>query len=163
MYAITASVLDYTQSVNGECRQIPTFYLDETVQGILNENQARHIAVQILNPFSREDVIVFADAAKVEPNCDKQHYAPEYTGALFNVKFRSPYYKWWGTHNEHSVYPAVKWSHSGKSLWVLFPDGNCKPVPTDILLKRCTNCDEWIRLPSGYYFPGHFCPSIRLD
>lgn len=156
MYAITATVLDYSRKVSGESREIPTFYLDEKVQGILTENQARHIAVRILNPFSREDVIVFADAVKVEAECNKTHQTPEFEGVLFNVKFRSPYYKYWGTGRD-IVYSAFKWSNSGRSLWVYFGKSGSKCVPVEILLKRCIYCDEWQRVGDGLYSPGHFC------
>ena len=51
MYAITASI-DYV--VPGEwhgTRHLPTFYLDERVQGITSEGHAEMIARDILDPF----------------------------------------------------------------------------------------------------------------
>ena len=57
MYAITAQLLtsdgDYTGS-----KQIPTFYLDERVQGIVSEEHARRIAWSILDPLNTQTFIV---------------------------------------------------------------------------------------------------------
>lgn len=47
MYAVTATV-------NG--KQIPAFYLDENVQGIVDEDQARQIAEQIITTAMYEGV-----------------------------------------------------------------------------------------------------------
>lgn len=47
MYAITAVVTDST----GVCHQLPTFFLDENVQGIVSEDHARRIAALVIrNP-----------------------------------------------------------------------------------------------------------------
>jgi len=51
MYAITATVSHYDGQYRG-LRQIPTFYLNENVQGIKNEDHARVIAIDILDPFN---------------------------------------------------------------------------------------------------------------
>jgi hypothetical protein len=55
MYAITAQVETYDTDANAitwrGSRQLPTFYLDENVQGIRDERHATRIARQILDPF----------------------------------------------------------------------------------------------------------------
>jgi len=47
MYAITATATTVSKGWSST-RQIPTFYLDDRVQGILNETQAIGIAMDIL-------------------------------------------------------------------------------------------------------------------
>lgn len=47
MYAITATVETRDREWTGS-KQIPTFYLDERVQGIVNEEHAVRIAFDIL-------------------------------------------------------------------------------------------------------------------
>lgn len=56
MYAIHATV--------GEGRQVPTFYLNGNVQGIVSEEQAADIAATIVNPFGAHNAHV--TAVKVE-------------------------------------------------------------------------------------------------
>jgi hypothetical protein len=59
MYAIAAKIVRDTK--DGQVsRDIPTFYLDENVQGILNEDQAGLIAFRILDPFDLFEVHVQA-------------------------------------------------------------------------------------------------------
>jgi hypothetical protein len=65
MYAITAQVLTYDTDANAitwrGSRQIPTFYLDETVQGITDERHATRIAREIIDPFRVLNVRVTAE------------------------------------------------------------------------------------------------------
>lgn len=44
MYAVTATVETEGKGGYSGVRQIPTFYLDESVQGILTEDQAKNVA-----------------------------------------------------------------------------------------------------------------------
>lgn len=64
MWQITAQV-ERTVTVNGapwsSSRQLPTFYLDGTVQGITSAEHAERIAQSVLNPFS-EPITVHAHA-----------------------------------------------------------------------------------------------------
>ncbi len=50
MYAITASI-EYTDGIWTSTRHLPTFYLDERVQGITSAGHAEMIARDILDPF----------------------------------------------------------------------------------------------------------------
>jgi hypothetical protein len=50
MYACSATIVyDDAEGWTHTC-QTPTFYLDETVQGIVNEAHAEAIAVQVVDP-----------------------------------------------------------------------------------------------------------------
>jgi hypothetical protein len=67
MYAITASITVLvntpTQFAVTSSRQIPTFYLDETVQGITSEDHAARIARTILDPWGltpERDIVITA-------------------------------------------------------------------------------------------------------
>lgn len=58
MYAITATTRRQFNQGKGdawtysiETRQVPTFYLDENVQGIVDEGHARLIASDIVDPY----------------------------------------------------------------------------------------------------------------
>lgn len=64
MYAIQASV---SIVVDGwtRTRQLPTFYLDKNVQGIVDERHAKLIAEDILNPLKNNDLAVFISATYV--------------------------------------------------------------------------------------------------
>ena len=48
MYAVTATVETEGKGGYSGVRQIPTFYLDERVQGIVSEEHARKVALDIL-------------------------------------------------------------------------------------------------------------------
>lgn len=61
MYAIHATISHKTDSGYTGSRQIPTFYLDERVQGIVDEDHAARIASDIINPLGLE-VTVHATA-----------------------------------------------------------------------------------------------------
>lgn len=50
-YAIYASIQNKTEGWIG-VKQLPMFYLDSNVQGIVDTDHARYIANCILNPFS---------------------------------------------------------------------------------------------------------------
>ena len=67
MYAITASITVLvntpTMLAVRSTRQLPTFYLDETVQGIINEYHAASIARTILDPWGitpERDIVITA-------------------------------------------------------------------------------------------------------
>lgn len=52
MYAISAHVVTRADGDGWRAtRQMPTFYLDESVQGIVSEDHARRIAKHILDPY----------------------------------------------------------------------------------------------------------------
>lgn len=55
LYAITANVSRERDGWSGS-RQIPTFYLDENVQGIMSEAGARNIAQTIIDPYNEHTV-----------------------------------------------------------------------------------------------------------
>lgn len=59
MYAVTATI---TRARSGweSTRQVPTFYLDSSVQGIVSEEHAAVIAREIIDPFDLFDVSVTA-------------------------------------------------------------------------------------------------------
>jgi hypothetical protein len=46
-------------------RQLPTFYLDSNVQGIVDGEHATHIAFDILNPTNSQDFIVYTSITAV--------------------------------------------------------------------------------------------------
>lgn len=76
MYVITATVAKKTTDTSGtewtSTRQIPTFYLDPTVQGILTEQGAIEIAKMIIDPFGEYEVNATAvnlDPKKCEEWC----------------------------------------------------------------------------------------------
>ena len=52
-YAIGATVREYRDDGWTATRQIPTFYLDANVQGIMSEDQACIIARRILDPLGQ--------------------------------------------------------------------------------------------------------------
>ncbi len=60
-YAITATV---TREGVGwqQSRQIPAFYLDSNVQGIVSEEHAQKVAMAIIDPFDTCQVFVTAVA-----------------------------------------------------------------------------------------------------
>lgn len=60
MWCIQAQILIDQEGWLGS-RQIPTFYLNENIQGILNEAGAINVATQILNPFGLLTVRVTAE------------------------------------------------------------------------------------------------------
>ena len=50
LYGITATVSRRTQLGQVITHQVPTFYLNSEVQGILNKDHAKVIAEEIVNP-----------------------------------------------------------------------------------------------------------------
>jgi hypothetical protein len=54
----------YETSTGSITRQIPTFFLDESVQGIVDKNHAIRIAKGMLNPFALPDITLHVYAAK---------------------------------------------------------------------------------------------------
>lgn len=72
MYAVTVR-LELKKDSWTSNRYMPTFYLDERVQGILNEDQAANIAIDMFEDtldatadlINNEDVQVFCTAVKV--------------------------------------------------------------------------------------------------
>jgi hypothetical protein len=72
MFAITAVIYIFEKNDDGKTgytgtRHTPIFYLDPRVQGITNEEQAKEIALEILDPDNvlRNDplksIIIYAD------------------------------------------------------------------------------------------------------
>lgn len=61
-YAITAtlSVKGTVREDWSRTRQVPTFFLDPRVQGIVSEDHAKRIALDIIDPFGQYDVSVTA-------------------------------------------------------------------------------------------------------
>ena len=57
MYAVQASVLRTWPDGSSGHIQIPTFYLDENVQGIVGEEHAKNIAREIIDPCNCINVI----------------------------------------------------------------------------------------------------------
>ena len=51
MYAVTVSVTNSPQEWS-ETKHLPTFYLDENVQGITSEDHAKTIVLDIIDPFN---------------------------------------------------------------------------------------------------------------
>lgn len=66
LYQITAQLKVRTKGMAVRMVQIPTFFLDSNIQGIMSERHCRQIAEEIINPLGRKDVEVFIDAVKVE-------------------------------------------------------------------------------------------------
>jgi len=64
MWAITATVTYYCEGWQ-TTRQVPTFYLNENVQGILTEAHAKRITHTIINPFDDPDIETSITAVKV--------------------------------------------------------------------------------------------------
>ena len=60
MYKVVATI-----SCNGGMVQIPTFFLDENIQGILSEKEAYVVARRILNPLSNPEIKMNIDIVKV--------------------------------------------------------------------------------------------------
>ena len=60
LYAITAQVHSRQGEWTGS-RQIPTFYLDSSVQGITSPDHALVIATMILDPFGQHSLSVHAE------------------------------------------------------------------------------------------------------
>jgi hypothetical protein len=50
----------------GSARQLPIFFLDSQVQGIISADHARSIAETILNPFEDPDTRIYATVRCVE-------------------------------------------------------------------------------------------------
>jgi len=61
MYQIQATLTKATEA-GFMIKQIPTFYLDPGVQGIVSADHARRIAEEMLNPFKDESVRVSVNA-----------------------------------------------------------------------------------------------------
>lgn len=67
LYAITANI---AREENGwsSSRQVPTFYLDENVQGILSIAHAVQVARDIIDPYNEHSVSVCAVRVHAEGN-----------------------------------------------------------------------------------------------
>lgn len=52
MYVISATIKIKDKNGYTKIIQIPTFYLNEDVQGIINVEHARAIAMQVINPMN---------------------------------------------------------------------------------------------------------------
>lgn len=64
MYAISATVETQDGKYSG-MRQIPTFYLDENVQGILDETGATKIALNVLSAMGTNSATFHITAVKL--------------------------------------------------------------------------------------------------
>lgn len=65
LFTITATVTRHTDV--SIVRQVPTFFLDQDVQGIVSREQLGRIVSDILNPFKLDDV-------KVSWNCQPDNF-----------------------------------------------------------------------------------------
>ena len=65
MYAVTATVEIEGKGGYSGMRQIPTFYLDETVQGILTEEHAKNVAWHILSAAGTNTATFHITAVRV--------------------------------------------------------------------------------------------------
>ena len=75
MYGIQATVSRRDGQWEGT-RQVPTFYLDERVQGIVSEDHAAEIARDIINPYRESALSVHVIAVKIDPtNYGTGHHA----------------------------------------------------------------------------------------
>lgn len=67
MYVVVATVT-HTKSEGGNIwsstRQVPTFFLDEAVQGIVDTNHARRIARDVIDPFGLINGVISIDLVK---------------------------------------------------------------------------------------------------
>ncbi len=142
MWAISATVKDFTD-YDLEVNQIPTFYLDENVQGIVNENHAESIAKDIINPTRNPLIQVIVTAVNVGSMCTETHVKPAPDKYLFTVRFEDFYAKYWTPENEYRIFQAIRYSNSGNSLWV-WMDGQERCVPVECLLKPCPKCPTWV-------------------
>lgn len=71
MYAIRATITHTVDTQAGRAhgwtssRQVPTFYLDENVQGITSEEHAERIALDVINPLQVQDWVISVTAVRV--------------------------------------------------------------------------------------------------
>lgn len=65
MYAVTATVETNSKDGYSGSRQIPTFYLDERAQGIVDELQAKNVAWHILSAAGTNKANFHITAVKV--------------------------------------------------------------------------------------------------
>lgn len=73
MWAIQATI-SRTGETWTATRQVPTFYLDERVQGIVSKDHAAQIARDIVNPYADKSMWVEVTAVKLN---DEDAYCPE--------------------------------------------------------------------------------------
>lgn len=59
-YVITATVTERTAE-GARTTQVPTFYLDADVQGIIDARHAEQVAIDVIDPFNRFDVHAYAE------------------------------------------------------------------------------------------------------
>lgn len=65
MYVISATVKVKTEDGYSKIIQIPTFFLDENIQGIVDREHARKIAAQVINPTNDPNCTVSIGLSKV--------------------------------------------------------------------------------------------------
>lgn len=64
-YTVTATITK--QTPHGTItKQIPTFYLDSDVQGIVSAEHAKKIARTIIDPFDEHEVHVYTEDSRIE-------------------------------------------------------------------------------------------------
>jgi hypothetical protein len=66
MYMVEANIVVRHENGWTSRKQIPTFFLDENVQGIVDVAHAVEIVEDILNPMGYEHVRVYAIVAKLD-------------------------------------------------------------------------------------------------
>ena len=77
LYQIQATVVEKRADGYSVTHQIPTFYLDSNIQGIVSEEHAAKIATDILNPAKLASLQVHVAATKEE---DHPHYVCDECG-----------------------------------------------------------------------------------
>ena len=64
LYVVSATIVKRS-GLSSLTRQIPTFYLDSSVQGIMSTEQAKKIAHEIINPMNDPSIEVHATPYEV--------------------------------------------------------------------------------------------------
>lgn len=64
MYKVVAQLEHSREDGWSRSVQIPTFFLDENVQGIVNEQHCLRIVCDMLNPFDDDNIVVHASIMK---------------------------------------------------------------------------------------------------
>ena len=66
LYAVTAQAIKTWEDGSITPTQVPTFYLAEGVQGILNTEHAQSIAEGVINPLQDSSIKVVSHIVRVE-------------------------------------------------------------------------------------------------
>lgn len=65
MWQITATITSWSKARWEKTTQIPTFFLDGKIQGILTASHAEHIAYDVINPLNDLNVRVSIHAMEI--------------------------------------------------------------------------------------------------